>query len=682
MRTLVYLEGERVDLSDDVAIQLNYTVDEIRDFASRTTSFSRTIAFPGTATNNKIFGHVYDIAMANEYNSALDNVDANFNPLKKADVEVYRDGLLIISGTLQLQACTVIGGVTEFECNIVGQLGGLVAAIGGKFLTDLDFSAYNHTYVEGSVTGSWASTPGTGYYYGSVDYGYTTNGVDIDIKGLRPALHVREYLDKIFTGAGYTWSSAFLDSASFKRLIVPANGDKLTGTVLALLNSSKTSPQAVSAGTTAITYSSHAIAAYFSGATGTSSSFTFTGDTGGVTALATVTATAVGTYTKPSAADVTVTLTVTKGGVTVATQAVTFTGAAGSYTINLTATASTGFAGSEVIAVSITCPTGSASLTAATIKVDGPVDLQVVYGSTVPMNSTIPKNIKQVDFLRSIVQMFNLLVTEAQEIPGHVNITPNKDYFVISGATDWTDKWDTSKPRTVKPALAVLGARKFNYKYKTDDKNFYAKKYAEKFQAGYGDFIYDSGYQLSTEEKTAELVFSASPLFKYSGSSIVWSAMFTSNDDGVTHTPYGSNIRVLFRSAAALSCTTWNIKNGATTLTSPTTYGYAGHLDDPTTPTQDLLFGAPSAVYYDATAYPTGNLFNLYWSDYIGEQSHKDCRVVELYIRLSDADIAVIDFSRLISIEGKWYRLNKVTDYVAGGLDSTKVELVTVINLY
>jgi hypothetical protein len=682
MRTLIYLEGERLDLSDDVLVQLNFTVDEIRDFASRTTSYSRTITFPGTATNNKIFGHVYDIAMANDYSALLDNVDANFNPLKKADVEVYRDGLLIISGTLQLQSCTVTGGVVEFDTNIVGQLGGLVAAIGGKFLTDLDFSAYNHAYVEGSVTGSWASTPGTGYYYGSVDYGYTTNGLDLDIKGMRPALHVREYLDKIIKGAGYTWSSTFMDSASFKRLIVPANGDKLTGTVMALLNSSKTSPQAVASGTTAITYSSHAISAYFSGATGTSSSFTFTGDTGGVTAIATVTGTAVGTYTKPSGANVTVTLTVTKGGVTIATQAVTFVGAAGSYTINLTATASSGFAGSEVIAASITCPTGSASLTAATIKVDGPVDIQVVYGGTVPMNSTIPKNIKQVDFLRSIVQMFNLMVTEDKDLANHVIITPNKDYYIVSGATDWSDKWDTSKPRTVKPALAVLGARKFAFRYKSEDKNLYLKKYAEKFQTGYGDFIYDSGYQLSTEERAAEVVFSASPLLKYSGSSIVWSAMFTSNDDGVTHTPYGSNIRVLFRSAAALSCTTWRIKNGATTLTSPTTYGYAGHLDDPTTPTQDLLFGAPSAVYYDATAYPVGNLFNLYWSDYIGEQAHKDCRVVSCWVRLNDADIAVLDFSRLISIDGKWYRLNKVTDYVAGGLDATKVELVTVVNLY
>ncbi len=47
-----------------------------------------------------------------------------------------------------------------------------------------------------------------GYYYPLIDYGQVhTNKKHWSYKAFRPALFVREYLDKIITGTGYTYDS-------------------------------------------------------------------------------------------------------------------------------------------------------------------------------------------------------------------------------------------------------------------------------------------------------------------------------------------------------------------------------------------------------------------------------------------------------------------------------------------
>jgi hypothetical protein len=54
------------------------------------------------------------------------------------------------------------------------------------------------------------SNKGRGYYYPLIDYGLvSTNKKDYQYTAFRPALYVREYLDKIIRGAGYTYESNY-----------------------------------------------------------------------------------------------------------------------------------------------------------------------------------------------------------------------------------------------------------------------------------------------------------------------------------------------------------------------------------------------------------------------------------------------------------------------------------------
>ncbi len=44
----LFIEGQRADINDKISIQLTYAIDDIRNFASRETSFSKQIVLPGT----------------------------------------------------------------------------------------------------------------------------------------------------------------------------------------------------------------------------------------------------------------------------------------------------------------------------------------------------------------------------------------------------------------------------------------------------------------------------------------------------------------------------------------------------------------------------------------------------------------------------------------------------------
>jgi hypothetical protein len=125
----------------------------------------------------------------------------------------------------------------------------------------------------------------------------------------------------------------------------------------------------------------------------------------------------------------------------------------------------------------------------------------------------------------------------------------------------------------------------------------------------------------------------------------------------------------------------WSItNNGAAIGAALTAYGYAGHFDDPVNPTKDINFGAASEIYFDPLTYPTNNLFNDYWSAYIAEIADKDSKILTCHVYLNDLDIAQLDFSKPVFIDGVLWRINKVMDYDSTSGELTKVELLKVIN--
>ena len=308
-----------------------------------------------------------------------------------------------------------------------------------------------------------------------------------------------------------------------------------------------------------------------------------------------------------------------------------------------------------------------------------PTLVNITYGDTIVIDDTIPKGIFQKDFFASIVKMFNLYVYEDKLVEKKLIIKPFIDFYDGS-QIDWTDKVDRSSVMRIKP-MSEFTARYYDYKYKQDN-DFYAENYRKKYNEGYGDLIHDSENEFVKEVDSTELTFASTILYQKTATDKVYSAIYKLSNENTKEDKMDSVIRIL-QAKKITGRTTWAIQNGigGTTLASYTAYGYAGHLDDPFNPQADINWGATKEVFYNASAVTAANLFAGYWSEYIAEITDKDSKLLTCSLKLNEVDIYNLDFSKLIYIDGSLWRLNKVLDYNPMDFNTTKVELLKVIEL-
>jgi len=233
----ILIEGSRLDLFEDLGAELNYAIDDIKDFSSRNTNYSKTITLPGNANNNKIFGHIYNFSSANNYyvsNPDSPNVNYNFDPSKQASCKIFVNKIQVFKGVLRLLEIKINDGTIEYECAVFGELGGFASAIGNSLLEDLDtFNAYNQAWTAENIVNSWQASgvaSGMGIVYPLIDYGKCKHGgsdKDYHVNAFRPAFFVKEMMDGIIGNSGYTYESAFLETPFFKSLIIPNNKAQL-----------------------------------------------------------------------------------------------------------------------------------------------------------------------------------------------------------------------------------------------------------------------------------------------------------------------------------------------------------------------------------------------------------------------------------------------------------------------
>jgi hypothetical protein len=306
-----------------------------------------------------------------------------------------------------------------------------------------------------------------------------------------------------------------------------------------------------------------------------------------------------------------------------------------------------------------------------------PTEVTVNYGDSIVINNTIPKGVFQKDFFASIVKMFNLYVYEDKLVEKKLIIKPFIDFYNGS-QIDWTGKVDRGSVIRLKP-MSEFTARYYDYKYKQDN-DFYGENYRKKYNEGYGDFIYDSENDFVKEVDATEIIFAGTVLTQFTGTDKIYSSIYKKSNANASEDKMDSVIRIL-QAKKVTGRTSWAIKNGATTLASYTAYGYAGHVNDPINPTDDINWGAPKELFFTTSSYTAANLFNGYWSEYIAEITDKDSKLLTCSLKLNEVDIYNLDFSKLIYIDGSLWRLNKVLDYNPMDFNVTKVELLKVIEL-
>ena len=216
LRTQIIIPSSGVvDLYEDTPISLTYQIADIKDPQKRHGDHSKTITVPGTNNNNKLFAHIYEIG-----------VDRLFNPNHKAKAVITMDSATVMKGDLQLLKINVLDNKKiEYELVLKGRTADLFTALGDKKIKDLTWSDLDHTYNRANQIASWSTAIGSNYVYPFIDYGYSLNEVDYDVNHFFPAVYVKEIWDRIFSYAGFQYSSSsnFFTSNLFKRLIIPFN---------------------------------------------------------------------------------------------------------------------------------------------------------------------------------------------------------------------------------------------------------------------------------------------------------------------------------------------------------------------------------------------------------------------------------------------------------------------------
>lgn len=674
--TRIFLENNELDLSKGLSNEITYSIDDLKRIDSKTTAFSKTIVLPGTANNNRLLGNIFAFNNSNLTNDTTPNVLYNFDASITAAARIEVDGLQILKGVFRLLEVVQVDDKIEYECAIFGELGGFIGALGNKKIEELDFSAYDIAWNYTNIFNSWSTIAGSGVYFPLIEYGNESpNDVDFEYTAFRPAFYIKEILQKILDGSGYTYDFPFLSTALMNRLVMPNNQ----------LNLTKYSNVQGEFRPTPGTYTSITRLPLTSIVTG---DFTLSGGNtltyGGAAAIVSQIRYQVGgAFNVTTSLPVTVDVTLWKNAtilsnrsfyVTANPQSFSFTVDIDNITINP----------SDIIYIGISTNITTIRISTGSLKftTEAPTKVRVFYDDTIVMNDTLPQGIFQRDFFTSIMKMFNLMITEDKYKEKHLIIKPYIDFYDQT-IVDWSDKMDRQKAIKIKP-MSEVNARFYNFKFKQDN-DFYTENYRKKYTENYGDRLYDNALDFAKDSEEVSVIFSSAMIYKAAADSKVYPAIHKKSDNNTKEDRMDSVIRIM-QAQLITGVNSWRMRKEISGNVSPaiTYYGYAGHLyfdgGNLSTPGNDINFGAPKELLYNVLTYPTDNIFNTYYSPYMAEITNKDSRLLTAYFKLTNLDIFNLDFAKFVYIDGGLYRLQKVYDYSPQSNELTKVDLLRVIN--
>ena len=232
-RVDLYIDGQKADLFPDESIEMNLSVQNIKDISKVFGDFTNSFTIPASPANNAIFKHYYNVDIYGGFDANL-RVDAFI----EVNNNLFRAGVLELEG-VQLKSHQPYSYSVGFYSNVTS----LKDKFGEDTLNDLDLSAQDHTYndtnivtgLNGYVSGTDSSviypliSPVANWYYNSSGSQPAPNNIayhsQADLHGvfyydLKPAIKLQKIIDAIETKYGIEFQSNFFDSADFGKLFM------------------------------------------------------------------------------------------------------------------------------------------------------------------------------------------------------------------------------------------------------------------------------------------------------------------------------------------------------------------------------------------------------------------------------------------------------------------------------
>ena len=245
-----------VDLYEDESIPLTLSIDNFKNAAEKTQSYSKAFKLPGTIRNNRIFDNLFEITRTTSRT-------ITFNPHKKTKVSLKENGFLIFEGYLKMIDVQEKEGEISYNVNLYSNPIALADILKERIFDDLDLTElahdYNRTQIQyswndGITAGqttpiTWTNTGTSGFRtdfqtlkYPFVDWNHqmliapstSTSGPNPNMPMLnvlqdafRPWISVKYLLDRIFQALpDYEYTCAIWESADFANIYMDFNWGK------------------------------------------------------------------------------------------------------------------------------------------------------------------------------------------------------------------------------------------------------------------------------------------------------------------------------------------------------------------------------------------------------------------------------------------------------------------------
>jgi len=659
-----------LDLYDNVPLPINKSIIDIQNVAERKSDFTKSITLPGTHNNNDIFSNIFNLARSVKNNNTY-NFAPDFNPTLKADCVLYKNDIVQIRGYLQLTNINVTDeNQIEYEIIIIGRTANLFQDLGQKKLNELDLSAYNHIWNLSNIQNSWTAPLTNGYYYGMIEYGASSNEITHYIDQMYPQVYLRIIIDAIFKDAGYRYSSDFFDSTRFRSILIPATGKQLLLTDSQVLDrffeANRTTDSSYASVDTFLplvipfnnivtntTPSSYNTSLYQE-LVGNAGYYDFVSNV--KLRLKNISGTII-TNINPA-------ISIHRNGLIVCQER--------PFVIPSIAPGATADITIPISKLNLFCNVGDTidirlltsnnyqglqySLLTDSNFYNNP-SASIVENGTMSLNTILPDDVKQADFLSSVFKLFNLYA-ESDSLDDKKLIIEPRDTFYLSNLVDLTNKVDVSQGVQIQPMGALkFKEYKFTFEKDTDENN---KLFDAKYIDSYGTKKQIIKNDFAVDQTETKVIFAPTPLGLSSfNDRIMTRILFVDSNGKFTNSP--AKLRLLYRGGNVNTANTWNITSKISgTVTNYTTYPFVGHLNSISNPTFDLNFEMPKQLFYNAPKYTNVNLYNLYHRKGIEEITNPDSKIVKYHIKLSELEINKLSFRYTYFIDKQYYRLYEI----------------------
>ena len=709
-----------VDLYKDEPIKITLSAESLGDIPTIDSAFSRQFRVPATQNNSKVFKWWYEV----------NTVD--FDVTKKIKSEIHVDGILYKTGHTRINAAYVNNETTQVDLELVffGETKDFSTQVGDGFLPDLDLSALNHKLTIDNIEKSWLplTDPSVlvdggvrwiladrGYTYsesggtfvadqneialtavGNYNKSFHQNSRPIALGQMTPMIQVKKIIDAIFDRTDYTYSNdSVFNEDWFKELytdglpeplpITPmTNGDFEVGAF----------PQIGPIGTVVETR-----VPFTNVITDNASAF----QTLGWKYVAPQTITTPITFEVdldlnisrfPAYPSPTFITRLYKNNTVIATD--THTTPVGiipyAYTASISHATTLNQGDELYVTLQILNAGGVGSLAPSSrFKASG-------IGLTMSVANLVKRNVKSIDFLKSILSKFRLIMTPSTSHEYEFIIQPFKDYIGSGDRLDWTGKLDNSKDITLLPVFYDQSQRiNFTDVEDIDKMNEFHK---DEYDRVYGQLYFDSKNELLLDTKEIKTEFAPTPVNQIEG------ALPTSNfiipfftkhgnetaDHGhTTHEPMTPKPRLLFWNGSVTvgGSEDWYMEGpddaGVTVKRNYLTYPRMTYLSEvPSLSTTLNLNWFREFAYFEISGGPAGRLgesvYERYWNRYIQSLYSPLARKLTAYFTIDAQDLRVLSFDDLIFLNNAYYRVVKVYDAPLTDISTVKVDLIKILD--